>query len=161
MSTFLDSSEKLILCKKYHNGSRFVRNCQDGSEAAVLDSPQGSKSTGIQFQYGSGCFKNMDLMMPKSSIMDVGCSGVTDIKPTELNPERRKLTNYLHVMKFYFQSFGELIQQLIIESKSDNLPDPALFLQQLGKCEETLTKAVHDAAKAASYLKTDNNKKKR
>jgi len=64
-------------------------------------------------------------------------------------------------MKNYFESFGNLVQQLIIDSESDNLPDPALFLQQLEKCEENLTKAVHDAAKAASYLKSDNKKKKR
>jgi hypothetical protein len=64
-------------------------------------------------------------------------------------------------MKNYFELFGNLVQQLIIDSESDNLPDPVLFLQQLGKCEENLTKAAHDAAKAASYLKLDNKKKKR
>ena len=64
-------------------------------------------------------------------------------------------------MKLYFDSFGGLIQQLILDSESDNLPNPAFLLQQLGKCEETLTKAVLDAPKVASYLKSKTKKKKR
>ena len=51
MFTILDSSDKIIPCDKYRNGSRLIRNFQDGSESAILDSPQGSKSTGLQIQY--------------------------------------------------------------------------------------------------------------
>ena len=131
------------------------------SRCAASQFHHDSGSASTQFQHGSGCFKNVDGKKSKSSIMDGRCIGVPDVQPTEFNPARWKLNNYLYVMKNYFESFGNLVQQLIIDSESDNLPDPALFLQQLEKCEENLTKAVHDAAKAASYLKSDNKKKKR
>jgi hypothetical protein len=126
----------------HHDSGSASSQCLHGSGCAASKFHHDSGSASTQFQYGSGCFKNVDGKKSKSSILDGGCSHVTEIKSTELKPEKWKLNNYLYVMKNYFESFGNLVQQLIIDSESDNLPDPVLFLQQLGKCEENLTKAV-------------------
>ena len=107
------------LATKFQGGSGCIMNSRCASSKFQHDS--GFAST--QFQYGSGCFnnvkskktnssildggcfKNVDGKKSKSSIMDGRCIGVPDVQPTEFNPARWKLNNYLYVMKNYFESF--------------------------------------------------------